>query len=103
MPSSYALRQTFMPKKASQKLGTERKMSLHQLLAFMKLTQGLKQNHKVQLTGPWWLSGLERCFSHSFVLELKVEGSNPGVIYFRDLSNLNAFGREQCACAEERI
>ena len=28
------------------------------------------------ITGPWWSSGLERCFSHSFVLELKVEGSN---------------------------
>ena len=29
-------------------------------------------------TGPWWSSGLERCLSHNFVLELKVEGSNPG-------------------------
>ena len=27
--SSYALRQTFTPKKASQKLGAERKMALH--------------------------------------------------------------------------
>ena len=33
--------------------------------------------------GPWWSSGLERRLSHNFVLELKVEGSNPGVIYFR--------------------
>ena len=35
----------------------------------------MKRNQKH--TEPWWLSGLERCFSHSFILELKVEGSNP--------------------------
>ena len=29
MPSSHTLRQTFAPKKASQKFGVKRKMSLH--------------------------------------------------------------------------
>ena len=30
-------------------------------------------------TGPWWSSGLERRITHYFVLELKVEGSNPAL------------------------
>ena len=39
-------------------------------------------NKEIMSIGPWWSSGLERRISHYFVLELKVEGSNPGVIFF---------------------
>ena len=39
-PSSYTLRQTFKPIKASQKFGAKHKMALAQLLAFMKLIPG---------------------------------------------------------------
>ena len=49
------------------------------------------------LAEPWWLSWLERHISLTFyTYNSKVEGSNPGVIYFRRLnkSNLNTLGRE---------
>ena len=49
MPSSYALRLTFTPEKATQKLGAERKMVWAQLLAFMKLTPVRVPNNRMNV------------------------------------------------------
>ena len=40
MPNSYTLRQTFMPKKASQKFGVERKLALGPTFSLYEIDPG---------------------------------------------------------------